>query len=116
MNEESTRGRQLGRGLSALFGEETEDLAELDSVRQSKMVPIGYLRAGRFQPRRDFDDAADCHRDQRQHHQQGRVPFNLAMMLQQLLGCRGLAVLTHRLPHHSVFRVPAWPMRPRQLW
>ena len=53
MNEEPTRGRQLGRGLSALFGEETEDYA----VRQSKMVPIGYLRAGRFQPRRDFDDA-----------------------------------------------------------
>ncbi len=57
MNEEPTRGRQLGRGLSALFGEEAEDYAELDSVRQSKMVPIGYLRPGRFQPRRDFDDA-----------------------------------------------------------
>lgn len=57
MNEEPTRGHQLGRGLSALFGEEAEDYAELDSVRQSKMVPIGYLRPGRFQPRRDFDDA-----------------------------------------------------------
>ncbi len=57
MNEEPTRGRQLGRGLSALFGEETEDYAELDVVRQSKMVPIGYIRPGRFQPRRDFDDA-----------------------------------------------------------
>ncbi len=57
MNEEPTRGRQLGRGLSALFGEETEDYAELDAMRQSKMVPIGYLRPGRFQPRRDFDDA-----------------------------------------------------------
>ena len=57
MNEEPTRGHQLGRGLSALFGEGAEDYAELDSVRQSKMVPIGYLRPGRFQPRRDFDDA-----------------------------------------------------------
>ena len=57
MNEEPTRGRQLGRGLSALFGEETEDYAEIDAMRQSKMVPIGYLRPGRFQPRRDFDDA-----------------------------------------------------------
>ncbi len=57
MNEEPARGRQLGRGLSALFGEETEDYAELDAMRQSKMVPIGYLRPGRFQPRRDFDDA-----------------------------------------------------------
>ncbi len=57
MNEEPARGRQLGRGLSALFGEETEDYAELDAMRQSKMVPIGYIRPGRFQPRRDFDDA-----------------------------------------------------------
>jgi ParB family chromosome partitioning protein len=57
MNEERPRGRQLGRGLSALFGEDTEDYAELDAVRQSKTVPVGYLRPGRFQPRRDFDDA-----------------------------------------------------------
>ncbi len=56
MTDERPRGRQLGRGLSALFGEEAEDYAELDSVRQSKTVPIGHLRPGRFQPRRDFDD------------------------------------------------------------
>ncbi len=57
MSDERPRGRQLGRGLSALFGEEAEDYAELDAVRQSKTVPIGYVRPGRFQPRRDFDDA-----------------------------------------------------------
>ncbi len=57
MSEERPRGRQLGRGLSALFGEEAEDYAELDAARQSKTVPIGLLRPGRFQPRRDFDDA-----------------------------------------------------------
>ena len=56
MNEEPTRGRQLGRGLSALFGEEAEEYVEPDTIRQAKLVPIGFLRAGQFQPRRDFDD------------------------------------------------------------
>ncbi len=57
MTDERPRGRQLGRGLSALFGDDGEDHAELDAVRQSKSVAIGHLRPGRFQPRRDFDDA-----------------------------------------------------------
>ena len=56
MNEERARGRQLGRGLSALFGEEAEDYAETEAARQSNMMPIGNLRPGRFQPRHDFDD------------------------------------------------------------
>ena len=41
MNEEPTRGRQLGRGLSALFGEEAEEYVEPDPIRQAKLVPIG---------------------------------------------------------------------------
>ncbi len=57
MSDERPRGRQLGRGLSALFGDDGEDHAELDAVHQSKSVAIGHLRPGRFQPRRDFDDA-----------------------------------------------------------
>lgn len=57
MNEERARGRQLGRGLSALFGEEAEDYPEIGAVRQTSMMPIGNLRPGRFQPRQDFDDA-----------------------------------------------------------
>ena len=57
MTDERPRGRQLGRGLSALFGDDSGDHAELDAVRQSKSVAIGHLRPGRFQPRRDFDDA-----------------------------------------------------------
>jgi ParB family chromosome partitioning protein len=57
MTDERPRGRQLGRGLSALFGDDSEDHAEPDAVRQSKSVAVGHLRPGRFQPRRDFDDA-----------------------------------------------------------
>ena len=56
MTEERARGRQLGRGLSALFGEEAEDYAETEAARQSNMMPISNLRPGRFQPRHDFDD------------------------------------------------------------
>jgi ParB family chromosome partitioning protein len=50
--------RNLGRGLSALFGEDSADYAAPDHQRQGKTVPIGFLRAGRFQPRRRFDDDA----------------------------------------------------------
>lgn len=53
-------GRQnLGRGLAALFGEETvaAATAELDKVRPLKMVPVEYLRPGKFQPRHNFDPA-----------------------------------------------------------
>lgn len=57
MTEEKTAGHQLGRGLSALFGEENEDYAELDSIRQSKTVPIGFVRPNPNQPRRNFDEA-----------------------------------------------------------
>lgn len=55
---EDGRRRILGRGLSALFGEESEDYAALDRLRQAKTVPVDFVRAGRFQPRRHFDDAA----------------------------------------------------------
>lgn len=48
----------LGRGLSALFGDETEDYAALDRLRGIKTVPIEMLRPGRFQPRRRFDAEA----------------------------------------------------------
>lgn len=48
----------LGRGLSALFGEASEDYASLDRVRQTKQVPVEFLHPGRFQPRRKFDEAS----------------------------------------------------------
>jgi ParB family chromosome partitioning protein len=46
--------RNLGRGLAALFGEEKDDYAELDKVRQPRSVPVGRLRPGPSQPRRNF--------------------------------------------------------------
>jgi len=54
---EDGKRKQLGRGLSALFGDEGADYAELDRVRMSKPVPIEFLQPGRFQPRRRFDEA-----------------------------------------------------------
>jgi len=55
MSEEGNR--RLGRGLSALLGQENADYASLDRVRTSKMVPIEHLQPGSVQPRRHFGDA-----------------------------------------------------------
>ncbi len=52
------RRANLGRGLSALFGDANEDYASLDKVRQTKQVPIEFLKPGPFQPRRLFDEEA----------------------------------------------------------
>nr|WP_295831683.1 ParB/RepB/Spo0J family partition protein [uncultured Azospirillum sp.] len=52
------RRASLGRGLSALFGEATEDYSALDKVRQSKQVPIEFVHPGKYQPRRKFDEEA----------------------------------------------------------
>jgi ParB family chromosome partitioning protein len=56
VTDDRGRVRQLGRGLSALLGEERADYASLDAIRQSKTVPTGHLRPNRFQPRRNFDE------------------------------------------------------------
>lgn len=55
MSEEGVR-RNLGRGLSALLGAESEDYASLDRVRLSKMVPIQMVHPGPVQPRHHFDE------------------------------------------------------------
>jgi len=56
---DETRRRGLGRGLSALFGEEGEspETAAIpsDGVR---MLPVGALTPGPFQPRQTFNDEA----------------------------------------------------------
>ena len=49
--------RRLGRGLSALLGEESEDYAKLDRLKASRSLGIDQLRPGRFQPRRRMSDA-----------------------------------------------------------
>ncbi len=51
------RPKNLGRGLAALFGEESADYAELDKARPAKTVPIEFLRPGKYQPRQRFDSA-----------------------------------------------------------
>jgi len=46
--------KNLGRGLAALLGEESQDYAELDKARQMKVVSIDQLVPSPFQPRREF--------------------------------------------------------------
>ncbi|GHD39657.1 chromosome segregation DNA-binding protein [Thalassobaculum fulvum] len=57
MTDDSTRRRsnKLGRGLSALLGDEEEDQAQLDRLRQTRSLPVERLAPGPFQPRRRFD-------------------------------------------------------------
>ncbi len=57
MIEKTQRGN-LGRGLAALFGEEDEDLVELDQRRSAKDVPIERIHPNANQPRRHFAEAA----------------------------------------------------------
>ena len=49
------RSNKLGRGLSALLGDEEEDQAQLDRLRQTRSLPVERLAPGPFQPRRRFD-------------------------------------------------------------
>lgn len=49
--------RRLGRGLSALLGDESDDYASLDKALVARSVPVESLAPGRFQPRRRFDEA-----------------------------------------------------------
>lgn len=56
MSEATSRPR-LGRGLSALLGDDGEDYQELDKARPARELPIEQLHPGRFQPRTNFDEA-----------------------------------------------------------
>ena len=56
MSDDKAQRPRLGRGLSALLGDNGSDYAALDAVRESKTVPVEYLRPNRFQPRREFDE------------------------------------------------------------
>ena len=55
---EDPRRRGLGRGLSALFGEETPEAAPAAPGAPpagTRTIPIEHLHPGRYQPRRTFD-------------------------------------------------------------
>ncbi len=54
MNEEHRKG--LGRGLSALLGEEADAPTAPEHMRATHAVPIEQVSPGRFQPRQHFDD------------------------------------------------------------
>ena len=57
MSEDTTTKRRLGRGLSALLGGEEQGYTESNEAGGAKLVPVELLEAGRFQPRRNFNDA-----------------------------------------------------------
>jgi ParB family chromosome partitioning protein len=54
-NDAKPRG--LGRGLSALLGDNDDDYAQLDRLRSQRTVPVELLRPGRQQPRQHMDEA-----------------------------------------------------------
>jgi ParB family chromosome partitioning protein len=58
-NTEGTGGkrRQLGRGLSSLLGDDANDVAQVDQMRQTRNIAIEKIQPGRAQPRRIFDEA-----------------------------------------------------------
>ena len=55
---DSPQRANLGRGLAALFGEQSDDYASLDKLRAAKEVPVAHLHPNRHQPRSLFDDEA----------------------------------------------------------
>ena len=57
MNAGPPRDRPLGRGLTALLGEDRAADAPAGESASSKTVGIDLLRPNRLQPRRDFDEA-----------------------------------------------------------
>lgn len=58
--EETKRRTNLGRGLSALLGDDlpADEPFGDDALRLSKMVPVEFLKANPDQPRKRFDDSA----------------------------------------------------------
>ncbi|MFZ5835975.1 MAG: ParB/RepB/Spo0J family partition protein [Pseudomonadota bacterium] len=52
------RRQKLGRGLSALLGEERSPFGRVMPSRTPQHIPVGNLRPNHFQPRKKFDDAA----------------------------------------------------------
>lgn len=56
MSKPTSRPR-LGRGLSALLGDDGEDYQALEKAKPARELPIEQLHPGRFQPRTNFDEA-----------------------------------------------------------
>lgn len=56
MTSGDPKRRALGRGLSALLGDEGDDYAQLDRLRSARTVALDQLRPGPWQPRRHIPD------------------------------------------------------------
>ncbi len=57
MTPREERMRGLGRGLSALIGEEAMP-SRGEAAKRTRTLPIAFLKPGRFQPRKNFADDA----------------------------------------------------------
>lgn len=55
MNKPTSRPG-LGRGLSALLGDDGEDYQALEKAKPARELPIEQIHPGRFQPRTNFDE------------------------------------------------------------
>jgi ParB family chromosome partitioning protein len=66
---EDTPRKGLGRGLSALMGDDSEDYAALDRVKSQKDLPVEFLMPCPLQPRRQFgeNDLRDLVASVREH-------------------------------------------------
>jgi ParB family chromosome partitioning protein len=53
---EDKRRRSLGRGLSALLGDDPDDFTPTERNRNPRSLPTDQIQPGRFQPRRHFDE------------------------------------------------------------
>jgi ParB family transcriptional regulator, chromosome partitioning protein len=58
MTPKEERPRGLGRGLSALIGDEAAPTRGEVPTKGSRTLPVAFLKPGRFQPRKAFADAA----------------------------------------------------------
>jgi len=57
MNPPSERPRGLGRGLSALIGDEMAAVKNEPAARKdARTLPVAFLRPGKYQPRKQFDE------------------------------------------------------------
>lgn len=58
---EETKHRGLGRGLSALIGDDAVPVRSESPARKTPMLPVAFLKPNRFQPRKRFaeDDIRD---------------------------------------------------------
>lgn len=58
MTPKEERPRGLGRGLSALIGDEAAPARGEVPARGSRTLPVAFLKPGKFQPRKTFADEA----------------------------------------------------------